>query len=46
MPEGVDGSPFITIDKQWLYFTSNRTSDDPEKFDGHLGIYRIPLTEK
>jgi Tol biopolymer transport system component len=41
--EGVDGSPYVSLDKKWLYFTSNRESPAPEKFDGHLGIYRIPL---
>lgn len=41
--EGVDGSPFVTADREWLYFTSNRTSANPAVFDGHLGIYRIRL---
>ncbi|MEP3072262.1 hypothetical protein [Maricaulis sp.] len=41
--EGVDGSPFVTADREWLYYTSNRTSTDPAVFDGHLGIYRIRL---
>lgn len=43
--EGVDGSPFVTADKKWLYFTSNRTSTRPSVFDSHLGIYRISLPE-
>ena len=39
----VDGSPFVTRDRAWLYFTSNRSSDTPEVFDGRLGLYRVPL---
>ncbi len=42
--EGVDGSPFISHDQRWLYFTSNRTSDQPSEFDEHLGIYRMPFS--
>ncbi|WP_100641658.1 PD40 domain-containing protein [Alteromonas facilis] len=40
---GVDGSPFVTQDKQWLYFTSNRDASDPKKFDTHLGVFRFEL---
>lgn len=36
---GVDGSPFVTHDGQYLFFTSTRESEDPEVFDGHLDIY-------
>lgn len=36
---GVDGSPFVTSDGKYLFFTSTRDSDRPEVFDGHLDIY-------
>lgn len=40
---GVDGSPFVTQDKKWLYFTSNRNAPDPTEFDAHLGVFRVPF---
>ncbi len=36
---GVDGSPFVTSDGKYLFFTSTRGSENPENFDGHLDIY-------
>ncbi len=36
---GVDGSPFVTSNGNYLIFTSTRDSDHPENFDGHLDIY-------
>uniref|UniRef100_UPI00404A8520 hypothetical protein n=1 Tax=Fulvivirga sp. TaxID=1931237 RepID=UPI00404A8520 len=36
---GVDGSPFVTPDGKYLFFTSTRDSENPENFDGHLDIY-------
>lgn len=38
---GIDGSPFISRDNQWLYFTSSRDASDPSKFDHGLGLYRV-----
>lgn len=43
--EGVDGSPSISPDGKWMYFTSNRDAPNPEKFDTHLGIYRAPMSK-
>lgn len=37
--KGVDGSPFVSPDRQFLFFTSNRHSKNVEKFDGELDIY-------
>ena len=36
---GVDGSPFVTADRKYLFFTSTRDSPNPENFDGYLNIY-------
>ncbi len=41
---GIDGSPFVSRDNNWLYFTSNREGQDPEKFDNSLGLYRIAVS--
>jgi len=41
--KGVDGSPFVSIDGEYLFFTSNRDSDNPEKFDGALDLYVTEL---
>lgn len=38
---GVDGSPFVTSDGKYLFFTSTRDSENPETFDGHLDIYAV-----
>jgi len=43
---GVDGSPFVTQDKKWLYFTSNRDAPEPSKFDAYLGAFRIPFQSR
>lgn len=43
--EGVDGSPFVTQNRQWLYFTSNRDAKNPKEFDGHLGVFRIKFAK-
>jgi hypothetical protein len=44
--KGVDGSPFVTSDGSYLFFTSNRGSDQPEKFDGHLDIYTVKFNKE
>jgi Tol biopolymer transport system component len=36
---GVDGSPCVSKDGQYLFFTSTRDSLDPRRFDGALDIY-------
>lgn len=38
---GVDGSPFVTSNGKYLFFTSTRDSETPENFDGHLDIYAV-----
>lgn len=45
--KGVDGSPFVSPDRKFLFFTSNRHSKDVEKFDGELDIYvrRIDINQ-
>ncbi|WP_100640626.1 PD40 domain-containing protein [Alteromonas facilis] len=43
--EGIDGSPFVSRNNLWLYFTSNRESQDPAAFDNGLGIYRVALKD-
>jgi len=40
---GVDGSPHVSSDNQYLFFTSTRDSDDPTKFDGKLDLYLVKL---
>lgn len=37
--KGIDGSPFVTSDGKYLFFTSNRDSKNLKAFDGHLDIY-------
>ena len=37
--EGIDGSPCVSKDGKYLFFTSTRESIDPRKFDGALDIY-------
>lgn len=36
---GVDGSPCLSPDGNFLFFTSTRDSPNPEAFDGHLDLY-------
>ena len=38
--KGVDGSPFVSPDGHFLFFTSNRHADKVDKFDGTLDIYK------
>jgi hypothetical protein len=44
--KGFDGSPFFTSDGEFLFFTSTRGSDKPEKFDGHLDIYAVRFNKE
>lgn len=44
--KGVDGSPYVTPDGKYLFFTSNRGSSTPDKFDGHLDIYAVRFNVK
>jgi|GEM_PF-3545485 len=44
--KGIDGSPFVTSDGNYLFFTSTRNSDNPENFDGHLDIYVVKFNIK
>ena len=37
--EGVDGSPWLSPDYQYLFFTSTRNSLNPKQFDGGLDLY-------
>lgn len=39
--KGVDGSPFVTPDGKYFFFTSTRDAENPENFDGHLDIYVV-----
>ncbi|NVK52837.1 MAG: PD40 domain-containing protein [Flavobacteriaceae bacterium] len=36
---GVDGSPWLTPDYKYLFFTSTRNSPNPQQFDGGLDLY-------
>ena len=36
---GVDGSPWLSPDYQYLFFTSTRYSPNPKQFDGGLDLY-------
>jgi len=36
---GVDGSPFLSKDGKYLFFTSTRDSFNPSQFDGGLDLY-------
>jgi hypothetical protein len=36
---GVDGSPFLSKDSKYLFFTSTRDSYNPSRFDGGLDLY-------
>ncbi|NAS29890.1 hypothetical protein GTQ40_02800 [Flavobacteriaceae bacterium R38] len=44
--KGVDGSPFMTSDGNYLIFTSTRDSENPENFDGHLDIYAVKFNKE
>ena len=40
---GVDGSPFVTADGNYLFFTSTRDSNHPTEFDGGLDLYVVKI---
>lgn len=38
---GVDGSPWLSADYKYLFFTSTRNAPNPQRFDGGLDLYVV-----
>ncbi|MCB0280330.1 MAG: PD40 domain-containing protein, partial [Calditrichaeota bacterium] len=42
--DAVDGSPCLSPDGRFLFLTSNRGSENVQRFDGKLDIFMIPFS--